>query len=484
MYDLVNIYMPYLISALALSAAALTSVHVLLSRREPGSAIAWIGLAWLLPLLGAALYLLLGVNRIQRRAESLRRGTKPFFTIPVVTPIAPKKMRERLPENLKHLEALPRLIGRVVMRPLLPGNKLEALFDGDEVFPAMLEAIANAQHSVTLATYIFDNDKWGRRFADTLADATKRGVEVRVLIDAAGLRYSMPSIYGYLKTRGVPVRRFLPSIIPPHVMSVNLRNHRKTLVVDGRIGFTGGINIRDAHVVAEGPKFPTKDMQFRIQGPVVAHLQEVFAHDWHFSSQETLRGELWFPPLEQQAGDAIARGIPDGPDEDFDKLRWSILGALASARDRVRVITPYFVPDSTLITCLNLAAMRGVQVDIILPRKNNLIYVHWASVSLLRPLLERGCRIWYVPGPFDHSKLMIVDKGWLLLGSANWDIRSLRLNFEFNVECYDSSLATELDAYAQTRIEGAHRLTLAEHDGRPTWVKLRDGAAGLLAPYI
>jgi cardiolipin synthase A/B len=271
--------------------------------------------------------------------------------------------------------------------------------------------------------------------------------------------------------------------MPPHMMSMNLRNHRKIMIVDGHTGFTGGINIRDAHVLAGHPKFPTKDLHFRVRGPVVAHLQEVFAHDWHFSTRENLRGELWFPPLEP-VGQVIARGIPDGPDEDFDKLRWAILGALACARERIRIVTPYFVPDTNLITCLNLAAMRGVEVDIVLPEKNNLPYVHWASRSLLRPLLQRGCRIWYVPGPFDHSKLMVVDRLWVLVGSANWDVRSLRLNFEFNVEAYDRELASHLDDYVGSRIEQAHRLTLSEYDSRSALIQLRDGAAGLLAPYI
>lgn len=483
MVEFIDVYMPYIFSGLALAAAALTSVHVLLARRDPGSSIAWIGLAWLVPIVGVVLYLLLGVNRIHRRAESLRRGGKPFFTVPVVKPITSRQMSDHLPDDLAHLAALPRLIGEVVMRPLLPGNKIEALFDGDETYPAMLEAISNARLSITFATYIFDNDVWGRRFADAFAETAARGVEVRVLIDAAGLRYSMPSIFRYLKKRNVKVQRFLPTLVPPHIMSVNLRNHRKVMVVDGEVGFTGGINIRDNHVVSDGPKFPTKDLHFRVQGPVVAHLQEVFAHDWHFSTRENLRGGMWFPRLEP-VGEAVARGIPDGPDDDFDKLRWAILGALSCARKNIRIVTPYFVPDSNLITNLNLAAMRGVQVDIVLPQNNNLPYVHWASMSLLRPLLLRGCRIWFVPGAFDHSKLMVVDSHWALIGSANWDVRSLRLNFEFNVESYDREFAGKMDTYVAERIMEAHRLTLAEYDSRSTWVQLRDGAAGLLAPYI
>ncbi|MBA2660885.1 MAG: PLDc N-terminal domain-containing protein [Bradymonadaceae bacterium] len=483
MFETLDQFMPVLLSVMAVSAAALTSVHVLLSRREPGSAVAWIGLAWLAPFVGVTLYLILGVNRIRRRAETLRRVIEPFFTLPTVTPLTPESLEQWLPEPTRHLSALAHVVNEVVRRPLLPGARIEPLFDGDEVFPAMIDAIEKAQKSITLASYIFDNDAWGQHFVRALAAAVTRGVEVRVLIDAAGLRYSFPTILRALRRAKVRHTRFLPSIVPPHFMTINLRNHRKIMVVDGTIGFTGGINIRAAHVLASKPRFPTHDLHFRLEGPVVAHLQEVFADDWAFSARELLRGELWFPPLEP-VGSAIARGIPDGPDEDFDKLRWTLLGALACARHHVRIVTPYFVPDTTLMTSINLAVMRGVVVDIVLPAVNNLPFVHWAAMSQLRPLLERGCTIWFTPPPFDHSKLMIVDSQWVLLGSANWDERSLRLNFEFNVECYDEELAGLLEARIEARLLTTRPYTLQDYEKRSTLVRLRDGAAALLAPYL
>src|SRR5208282_4007740 len=232
----------------------------------------------------------------------------------------------------------------------------------------------------------------------------------------------------------VPCDKFLPAslLTPWRAATINLRDHRKSLVVDGQIAFTGGMNIRHGNVLADKPKSPVQDLHFRIVGPVVTELQEAFANDWAFTTEEILDGEIWFPEL-KESGNVIARAIPDGPDADFENARWTLLAALAEAQTSVKILTPYFLPDNALITALNLAALRGVRVDIVLPAKNNLPFVHWASRALWWQVLQRGCHIWLTPPPFDHSKLMIVDGHWVLLGSANWDARSLRLNFELNV---------------------------------------------------
>ena len=169
----------------------------------------------------------------------------------------------------------------------------------------------------------------------------------------------------------------------------------------------------------------------------------------------------------KEAGDVIARVIPDGPDADFENARWTLLAALAEAQTSVKIVTPYFLPDNALVTALNLAALRGVRVDIILPAKNNLPFVHWASRALWWQVLERGCHVWLTPPPFDHSKLMIVDGHWVLLGSANWDTRSLRLNFELNVEGYGREFAREMENVIAQKISAAREVTLAEVDSAP-----------------
>jgi cardiolipin synthase len=428
--------------------------------------------------LGPILYLALGVNRIRRRAVSL--GVHKTINRPV-----PEHLGESQLSSSPHLEMLARVVGRVVKQPLTPGNRLKPLINGDEAFPAMLAGIESATKSISLATYIFDNDPSGKQFVDALARAVARGVAVRVLIDAAGTRYSWPPITHKLSQAKIPFAKFLPAslLTPWRVTTINLRNHRKILVVDGQTAFTGGMNIRHGNVLAAKPKIPVRDLHFRVEGPVVAQLQEAFVADWAFTAGEILDGGIWFPEL-KECGNVIARVIPDGPDADFETVRWALLAALAEAQTLVRILTPYFLPDSGLVTALNLAAMRGVRVDIILPEKNNLPYVHWASRSMWWQVLERGCRIWLMPPPFDHSKLMIVDGHWVLLGSANWDTRSLRLNFELNVESYGRDLASELGKIIEHKLRGAREVTLAEVDGRSYPAKLRDAIARLFSPYL
>ena len=215
----------------------------------------------------------------------------------------------------------------------------------------------------------------------------------------------------------------------------------------------------------------------------MTQLQDAFVNDWAFTTGEILDGEIWFPELKDH-GNVIARVITDGPDADFEKLRWTLLAALAEAQTSVQIVTPYFLPDPALVTALNLAALRGVRVDIILPGKSNLPFVHWASRATWWQVLERGCRVWLTPPPFDHSKLMVVDGHWVLLGSANWDARSLRLNFELNVECYGRELARAMAAIIGKKLHGAHEVTLAEVDARTVPGKLRDATARLFSPFL
>ena len=471
-------FWPHLAAGFDFLAAALASAHALLHKRDSRAATLWLGVIWLMPAIGPLLYLALGVNRIRRRAVHL--AVHNTLSRPV-----PDDLGEPEPAGAEHLQHLARVGNRVAARPLTTGNRLEPLVNGDTAFPAMLAAIESAKKSVTLCTYIFDNDASGAKFVAALERAVRRGVAVRVLVDAAGTRYSWPPITYKLRAAKIPFARFLPAslLTPWRAATINLRNHRKSLIVDGQIAFTGGINIRHGNVLTEKPRHPVQDLQFRVAGPVVTELQEAFANDWTFTTGEVLDGELWFPEI-KEAGDIIARVITDGPDADFDKLRLTLLAALAEAQTSVQILTPYFLPDPALISALNLAALRGVCVDIILPANNNLPVVHWASRALWWQVLERGCRLWLTPPPFDHSKLMIVDGHWVLLGSANWDARSLRLNFELNVECYGRDFADKMQLVLQKKMVGAHEVTLAEVDARSVPCKLRDALARLFSPFL
>lgn len=470
------------LAALSVALALATSVHAVLRRRDPRAALWWVAVAWALPLAGAFFYYFFGINRIQRKASRMGRRT------PALRPRKPPRVLSRAGDpsgvspRMRHLSSLANLVDGVVGKPLMAGNTVRPLANGDEAYPAMLEAIDGARETVSLATYIFNNDSVGSRFVEALSRAVTRGVQVRVLVDDVGSGFGRASVKRALQNAGVPVETFNPTLVPWKMAYLNLRNHRKIMVVDGRIGFSGGMNITADHVLGAPSRFPTQDVQFRLEGPVVSQLQEAFRDDWAFTTGQSL-GEAWFPNV-PPAGTVAARGIAGGPDEDHDKLRWTILGALANARDTVRIVTPYFIPDSSLVTALNLAAMTGIRVDILLPQVTDLSAVQWASTAMLWQVLERGCRVWTTPPPFDHTKLMLVDGGWTLFGSSNWDTRSLRLNFEFDVECYDEELTRTLEGWVDRKIQVSREVTLDEVDARPLPVRLRDGVARLFSPHL
>jgi phosphatidylserine/phosphatidylglycerophosphate/cardiolipin synthase-like enzyme len=389
----------WLLATLPISLVA--AAHAALNKREVRSAAAWVGVILLAPGIGSLLYVLLGINRIRRTAGRVRAGMQRYRHEGAMS-VSVAELGRRLATEDAHLVGIARTIAGTGRWSLLAGNRVTLLRGGDEAYAEMLRCIEGAARSVALCTYIFDNDRTGQRFVEALAAAHARGVEVRVLVDDAGARYSFPPIDWGLRARGVPAARFL----------------------------------------------------------------------------EVLR--TW-PGV---AGATHARAISDGPDEDLDCMRWTFLGAVGCARRSVRVVTPYFLPDEPLITALNAAALRGVDVQLVLPERANLRLVQWAMQGELWKILPHGCRVWLTPPPFDHSKLMTVDGSWSLLGSANWDPRSLRLNFEIGVECYDRALASQLDAWTAERIAVARRLDASALAARPGPVRLRDAAARLLAPYL
>jgi cardiolipin synthase A/B len=452
----------------------MASGHAVIYKRDSRSATIWVVLVWVMPAVGALLYLLMGINRVQRRATRLRRD--------MVRHRSSAQIRAEDPGT--HFAPVARLMNQVVPeRGLLAGNAIEDLVDGAQAYPAMLEAIESARSSIMFASYIFDSDGIGAGFVEALIRAHQRGVAVRVLVDDVDVRFSRRPVNKPLQRAGVPVGVFNPPFVPARLNAMHLRNHRKILVVDGALGFTGGMNVDKRYWRPEAPGEAFRDLHFRLRGPVVAQLAEVFADDWQFSTEEALRGAPWFPPL-APAGESLARVIDDGPDGGAERLRWALVGGLTAAQRSVRVVTPYFIPDGSLITALDAAAMRGVEVDIVLPEVSDLPHVHWAAFGQLWQVLQHGCRVWSSPPPFDHSKLMVVDGAWTLLGSANWDARSLRLNFELNVECYSVEFGARMDGLVQARINGARRITQADLNARSLPVKLRDGVARLFAPFL
>ncbi|HZE96373.1 MAG TPA: cardiolipin synthase [Planctomycetota bacterium] len=474
-------FLPWVIAGVAVVLSAMTSAHAILRKRDPRSAVSWTGIIWLVPIGGALLYLTFGINRIARRAGKLRRRRRALEARSVGSICAEEALTTTLGPDHAHLVSISRVADRLTGRKLLEGNGVTMLVNGEEAYPAMLEAIRQAKRSVALQSYIFANDEVGLQFVDVVADARKRGCQVRVSADYVGSHYSLSRAF---EKAGVPFAIFLPPVlIPLKNRYMNLRNHRKILVCDGQVGFTGGMNIRKSHLLKTPGQHHEQDTHFRLEGPVVSHLMDAFADDWAFVAGEVLTGPDWYTPIEKR-GEANARGVAFDPGENLDLLRLVVGAAISSARQSIRIVSPYFIPEPPVITALNVAALRGVTVDILIPEKNDSQVMQWAIQAMLWQVLGNGCRVWMTKEPFDHTKLMVVDEGWVFLGSMNMDTRSMRLNFEFNVESYDRELARIVTRHIEAKMQAARRITLKQVDARPLGIKLRDGVARLFSPYL
>lgn len=455
--------------------------HALLYKRDSRSALVWVSLNLTLPLIGPFLYWCMGINRISRRARSWQESGRRLSGADIYPLEDHQGAVPRLPDIAAHLHDLNILADRVVTTRLREGNCITPLIDGEEAYPAMLVAISRAKKSINLSSYIFDAEGVGATFVTQLIDAAERGVEVRVIIDALGEKYSRTSPRTAFNNTRVRLERYLPL---RHGAYINLRNHRKLLVIDGCKAFTGGMNISDRHLPASTPTATAvRDMHFYVQGPVVADLQHSFLEDWHFVTGERLDNPHFFPAINQE-GNALVRCISDGPNKDFRKLEQVIMGALACAKEQVSIMTPYFIPDRSMTSALITTALRGVEVRIVLPGLNNLPFVHWANRALLWELIVNGIKVFYQPAPFVHTKLLLVDGIWSLVGSANLDARSLRLNFELNISVYDSNFSSAVNRHFEQAFSAARGITLQELEQRSLPRKLQDNFARLFSPYL
>ncbi len=467
-----------LISALSLAGGLYGAVHALLNSRDPRSAAAWVAICLFIPFAGLLAYLAIGKNRIRTRARRLQ------------APADSSQSGERLAlesADAEHLIAPEyrnlAYLGRAASgNALLAGNAVEPLLNGDEAYPAMLAAIGAARHFVHLASYIFDSHGVGAEFVAALSAARARGVQVRVMLDGFGEFYAFPRVGAALEEAGIELRRFLPLRLFPPALGFNLRNHRKILVIDGQEAFTGGMNIRNKHrSSADGQSPRVLDMHFRVLGPVVQQIDAVFRADWAFCGGAVPEAPETLP---LPVGDAECRVIVDGPNEDLDKLLWVLVGAIALARSSIKIMTPYFLPPRELTVALQTAALRGVEVTVILPASNNFGFMSWAATHSLGELLEAGVRVGFFRGPFVHTKFFLVDDYYAHAGSSNLDPRSLRLNFEMAVEVYDQVVGRRLAAHFAASLARSSVLSLEQWRRRGLGRRLRDAFFWIFSPYL
>ena len=477
-----------LIAFLALAGYTLAfgaACHALLHKRDSQAALAWVAFIVLVPYVGTVAYLLVGVSRVDSHAAQLlssaaeaqeQADTLLDRRLPPPAPLIP-------PGEAAPPEQTVARVGRALTgRDPLGGNELVLLRNGEEAYPAMLAAINEAASHVYLSTYMFKGGLTGKAFADALERAAGRGVDVRLLVDGlGGSLYSWDKPWRRLGEAGVQVRRFLPPSLFPPDFSINLRTHRKVLVCDGLVGFTGGMNIGDHHLAGLPGKHQVQDIHFRCAGPVAVLLQEAFLMDWAFVTRRQTVPPM-VTPVPQ--GTSYCRLVFDGLGRGRDDIHELLCGVIGGARERVAVMTPYFLPPRELSSALVTAALRGVDVRLILPAVNNLPYVHRASRHMQPGLIRKGVRIFFQPPPFAHTKLLLVDDYYALIGSANLDPRSLFLNFELNMEVFDPAFCSAMYDYFSEVLSRSAEATPDYYARRHLPRRLLDAAFWLFSPYL
>lgn len=456
--------------------------HALLHKRDSRAALGWVAVILIVPPLGPFLYWLFGIDRTNSRAvKLLNRAAHRIVDGDIdlhgriLEEVSTGFVRpEELPLSQRRL-GLPgdRLTGRYPAG----GNHLEILHNGETAYPMMLQAIAEARERVYLSSFIFGYDEVGLRFAAALKEAAERGCDVRLLMDGVG---SFNPLAQWKKKLGPRVRLayFLPpSLIPPQ-FSINLRTHRKVLICDGDTAFTGGMNISQHHLVNLPRKNRVQDIHFLCRGPIAEQLTLTFLMDWTFVTGEAAPSISLTAP---KRGDTPCRLLVDGPGSPDEIIHDLICAMISSARHSVRIMSPYFLPPHRLESALISAVLRGVDVNVILPGENNHRLVDWAMRHQNSLLEESGIHLFYQPPPFAHTKLLLVDEEYTLLGSANLDPRSLNLNFELVMEVFDAGITADLITF----FDDVKRCSVPVPTAVPSLpVRLRNALAWIASPYL
>ncbi len=471
-------------------------LHVLRHRRRADSTLLWLFITWSVPLAGALLYAMFGVDRVpkERWHRSVQRhvrleGARQSLAEDVLpeaywrsvggAPTMPRDEWER--ELDRPLAALSETF------PLLGGNRIVPLLTGDDAFPCMLNEIRSARHHIHLQSFIIGNDDVGREFMEALAERARAGVRVRVLYDRFG---SSHALWGglfrkYHRVPNLSIAGWTQSNVFRKQMHLNLRNHRKALVVDGRVGFMGGVNL-NGYSRSHAGLPAIQDYHFQLNGPIVQELQYSFLRDWHVMTEEDpvqLLSADHFRRLAPEGG-ALARLVNSGPSSDLRVAVDVFFNAVNAARKQVFIITPYFLPSEDLLRALRMAALRGVRVYLVVPEKSNHWYTTWAGRAMYEDLLESGVRIFERAPPFIHAKAMTVDDRMAIVGSSNWDIRSLYSNYETSMAVYDTQFVMHLKLMMSEDLHSSREVELASFKNRPVLHRYLENACGLLSPLL
>jgi cardiolipin synthase len=462
---------------------------VLVRRKEPSSTIAWILTLVFLPALGTLLFLLFGRDRVRMPAKRKRA-----LDAIVRAQVSAAREESGDPDRTSQLPALDgtspleralfRVGAHLTHLKATAGNRVQVLVDGNTAYDALGAAIDGARHHVHAQYYLIRNDATGAWFRDRLVAAAKRGVTVRLLLDGYGCFGLSRGWRRPLREAGARLAEFLPMrsmLLQP----VNLRNHRKIVVVDGEIAHTGGFNIGDEYRggVMRGVG-GWRDVHLCIEGPAAAELQRVFFQDWAFATGEPIDPNTYFPREFPARGDATVAIVPSGPDTRNEAIHRLFFGAIVGAQHEVLVTTPYFVPTESLLVAMELAAMRGVEVKLVLPGRSNHLVTFHAGRSFYDQLLDAGVELREYRRGIVHAKTLVVDGRVALVGSANMDLRSFRLNFEVHALVHDHTTAAKLQESFDEYVGSSSPVDLATWRQRSWALRIKEGAARLVSPLL
>lgn len=481
-------YMPdslQLVSGIFLITSIAIALIIILEKRSPYRTVAWILILVILPIVGLIFYLFFGQDYRKRKIFS-RKGLKEVGKLRVMIS---KQLRQI---SKKHISTDPAVVEHEKLISLLlknsnslltTGNKVEILNNGEATFTAIFKSIEQARHHIHLEYYIIDDDETGQYLKNLLIRKSREGVEVRVIIDDVGSWGLKKKFLNELTSAGVELYPFMQVRFPRLTSKVNFRNHRKIAVIDGKVGFTGGINFADRYKNGLKEIGPWRDMHLKITGDAVASLQVVFAADWFFVTQQNLKGKNYYPPLSE------AQGVPiqvsaSGPDSDWESIGQGIFTAITSAKKSVYIATPYLIPPSYILTALKIAALGGIDVRIIIPEKSDARFSKWCSFSFVQKLLEAGVRVYFYQKGFIHSKILMVDSTMATIGSTNIDVRSIETNFEVNAFIYNEKVGKQFEHYFREDLTNSREITLEEWEKREWIKKFQESIAHIFSPML
>lgn len=454
---------------------------LLMNRRKPAaSVVAWSLSIMLMPLIGSLLFLLLGLNRVERRRISRRDSNRRLGQ-----KIPEWGQYELLPgeETTELSRGMASLADRLTDARPTQGNVVEVYCETSRTMEEIERAVEGARHSIHLEYYIFQPDETGRRLRDMLIARAKAGVQVRFLYDSLGSMRLHREFLRPMREAGIQVATFLPGQSLRERWSLNLRSHRKIIVVDGLIGFTGGMNIGDEYLGRDPVLGYWRDTHLRLTGPSVLQLQQVFVEDWYYATNEALTSIPVFSEPEH-LGDEVTQVIAGGPDQEMEPFHSIFFSAINSAEHHVLLTTSYFVPTTALEMALQNAALRGVRVRVLIPQRSAHPLMIVAGRWFYDSLLAAGVEIYEYHKGLLHSKTITVDGKWSMVGSPNFDARSVTLNFEIGVALFGPRMAHLLEEHFQNDLAEATRIDPVEWSKRSWWLKLAEGICRLFAPQL